>query len=220
MRLPRLPLPLSLARAIPALLLLAACDSAASEPPLAPPPPPSLTPAVAREVVRALSTVTSVNIAAILQGTNTPDLATTAKHQLPHATTTDFFTDTVPCPASGNTIVRGRISFDSAGLSSFDYRDDFRGCGTVDADGDEWNFSAELPLHTFMRILTQTEPDAPWLEGFIIGVVRFERGTLEGRCSFAVQVSSVGDAVEFGGTVCGHPIAALRDVAVVAASRD
>ncbi len=184
--------------------LLAPPSSPPAGPPAAPPVDqpnaPPLSVAEARDVVTALATVSSVDLTFLLRD---------AQQGEARSSLMDVFADTVPCPAGGTLLVRGALDFDEGGLASFDVRDDHRGCGTA-VGGATWTFDAALPIHTYMVLRDPATPDAPWLEGFIIGAVRFVRGTHEGQCSFAVMLAGVGDAVVPTGTVCGHAIAALR----------
>lgn len=189
MRVLRSLLPLALS------LTLAGCD--ASDPVA---PKPSLSAQEARELLVALSGVSSLDYRFLLEP---PGPVEGQAHA-----TVDTFTDSIPCPAGGMAIVTGFMDFEESGEVDIVVRDDFRGCSVEGEDGRVWRFDAAPSLRAHLQMLAP-EGDVLVFVGSIVGAVRVTYDDVTAICSFDVLLATPND-LEATGTVCGHSLAALR----------
>lgn len=164
-------------------------------------PAPSLSVAEARELLVALSGVSSLDYRFLLE----PPVPVEGQA---HATV-DTFTDSIPCPAGGMAIVTGFMDFEESGEVDIVVRDDFRGCMLEDEGGRIWRFDAATSLRAHLQMLAP-DGDVLVFVGSVVGAVRFTSGEVAGICSFDVLLATP-ENLEATGTVCGHAVAALRD---------
>lgn len=183
-------------RQLLALLPLAGC---AGSDPVA--PTPIGTAAEAREVLIAISQVSSLDFRFLLE----PPAPIEGQA---HATL-DTFTDSVPCPVGGQNIVSGFMDFEESGEVDIVLRDEFRGCVVEDGDGREWRFDAAPFLRAHLQMLAP-EGDVLVFVGSVVGAVRYASGDVTGVCVIDLLLATP-DNLEAAGTFCGHPLAALRD---------
>lgn len=184
------------------LLPFAACGDTA--PTAAPPPPAAIAEPLRRELIEALSQISSTDLSALLYPA--PPAATSL------GASADVLVDTVPCPLAGVNILTSLIDFSAPdGTIVFDFHDDFRACATPHAAGREWRFTAMTPLRHDMALLPAEDESEPWFRGSITGSLRFEVDTLDGRCDFALQMLGIGEDFAVSGSVCGAEVATPID---------
>lgn len=196
---------------------LGACGDAGPSAPV-----PAIPVGTARELIHALAPVSTVNLGFLLvppadadslafqlrsaHRTGQPALRAAA-----HDQPVEMFTDTLPCPAGGSTIVSGSLDVGTGDGDRILFLDAWRDCA-VSIKGLEWRFTGRPHLRTELVTVPGPGEGEETFTGRFTGVVDFVADTLARRCRFDLTATSVtGGPLHVAGTFCGIPAAALPD---------